>query len=209
MLRHSYKIMSFITICVEPCCYSPGRGFEGYCLLHQNYKQKNDVDYAYRCANESAESKHHRVASWAAYRERVAKEREQEQAGHILDMIQYHRGSFASILREMSKNAIDSTDLHNLCDSLNGIADHVEQYTPLSLSPLWGPRPFEELLHCLGIRPEDGIHHHFVKQLVTTLLACTRRELRHWKPEDKVWWIELSRFARTLQTADQHVMLAV
>jgi len=201
--------MSFITICVEPCCYSPGRGFEGHCLLHQNYKRKADAEYALRYSNETIESKHYRITSWANYKDRVAKERQLEQAGHILDIVQYHRVMFASILREMTQKSTDCTDLHNLCDSLNEIAGHLEQYTPLSLSPLWDPRPLNELLHCLGIHPEDGIHHHFVQQLVTTLLVCTRQELRRGDLEDKSWWIELSRFARILQTADQHVMLAV
>jgi hypothetical protein len=195
--------MSFITVCVEPCCYSPGRGFEGYCLLHQNYKRNADSEYALRFTNESAESKLERAASWAAYRDRVAKEHRQEQAEHFLDIVQYHRVMFASVLREMTQKSTDLADLHNLCDSIHVIADHVEQYTPLALSPLWDPRPLDELLLCLGIRPEEGINHCLVKQLVTTLLTCTRRELRHWNPEDRSWWIELSRFARTLQTADQ------
>lgn len=188
-------------------CYKAGRGFEGYCIKHQNFKRNDDPGYLHRYDMETDEARLARERHWINSRKYNAELRRNADVGFYLEALESQAENFGYLLRGMAmmadpfNNTALPEDVRHVTDNLESIAFHIGAYKEYADIPE-DPRSIGDILFSLGIYPEGRLTKLYVRQFVKKTLNCIRYALTTNAPR-RAWWLRLLTLTRHLRDMEK------
>jgi hypothetical protein len=188
-------------------CSKAGRGFEGHCIKHQNFKRIDDAEYRHRLEMESEEDKTMREQRWVNTRRYNAERLRSAETGFYLEALESQAENFGYLLRGLAmmadpfNNTALPEDVRHVTNNLESIAFHIGAYTEYA-DPPEDPRSIGDILWSLGIYPEGRLSKLYVRQFVKKTLNCIRYVLTTHCPQ-RAWWLRLLTLTRHLRDMEK------
>ena len=188
-------------------CYKVGRGFEGYCIRHQNFKRIDDSDFGMRYVMETHIAEQLRAKQWMSMRRYNAGLRRNADIGFYLEALESQAENFGYLLRGLAmmadpfNNTALPEDVRHVTNNLESIAFHIGAYKEYADIPE-DPRSIGDILWSLGIYPEGRLTKLYVRQFVKKTLNCIRYVLTTNTPR-RAWWLRLLTLTRHLRDMEK------
>lgn len=182
-------------------CDKAGRGFEGYCIKHQNFKRHDDVGYASRYELETENHRKERDLRWINERRRIADQRRNEENGYYMEALESQAENFGYLLRGLAMMADPFNnnglpeEIRRVTNNLESVAFHIGSYA----APVpEDPRSIGDILWSMNLYPDGRLTKKYVRRFVKKTVNCIRYVLTTKVPQ-RAWWLRLLTLTRHLR----------
>jgi len=204
--------MSEIPTCVHKrpdgrLCDKVGRGFEGYCIKHQNFRRIDDSAFGMQYVMETNYAERIRTKRWTTMKRHNAARKRSDETAYYLEALESQAENFGYLLRGLAmmadpfNNGALPEEIRRVTNNLESVAFHIGSYAEHADIPE-DPRSIGEILWNMGLYPDGRLNKNYVRRFVKKTLNCIRYALKTKVPQ-RAWWLRLLTLTRHLRDMEK------